>query len=402
MNNSNVDVVDVENLEDLETIVNENINNPILEFITDDNDNEEENDDDNDEEDDEEKYNSENDSEDEFTFNKTKDEVSKRSNLADVVDLENNKNNFLVDIIRYFDDLYVSGRTHIENNYFNLASNEDFNLVYPNIYIGNYSITTNLDLLKSLGITHIVSVIPSFNPAFEDKFKYLYIKAYDDEYQDMKQYFDTTNEFIKNCLIEGGKVLIHCLVGRSRSVTIFMAFLISIIKCQEQGKANSNIFLENIYDNNSNNSNDICNIIEYKKMLESKNKNKYKDENQNSNYKSMLHTYIDNEKITTIQQKMPKLSKKEEIFIIYKKKKMISDINEIICNYNILQKDLYNFKTTSIAEIVETEETNELFENMKKKYSAKIIEELLKYTKTYRNCASPNDNFIIQLCNTVF
>ena len=322
-----------------------------------------------------------------------------------VVDLENNKNNFLVDIIRYFDDLYVSGRTHIENNYFNLASNEDFNLVYPNIYIGNYSITTNLDLLKSLGITHIVSVIPSFNPAFEDKFKYLYIKAYDDEYQDMKQYFDTTNEFIKNCLIEGGKVLIHCLVGRSRSVTIFMAFLISIIKCQEQGKANSNIFLENIYDNNSNNSNnsnDICNIIEYKKMLESKNKNKYKDENQNSNYKSMLHTYIDNEKISSIQQKMPKLSKKEEIFIIYKKKKMISDINEIICNYNILQKDLYNFKTTSIAEIVETEETNELFENMKKKYSAKIIDELLKYTKTYRNCASPNDNFIIQLCNTVF
>ena len=98
---------------------------------------------------------------------------SNSNNIVDIINLDDTGTNFIYNIIHYFNDLYASGRTHIENNYFNLASNEDFNLVYPNIYVGNYSITTNLDLLKGLGITHIITVIPTFNPAFEDKFKYL-------------------------------------------------------------------------------------------------------------------------------------------------------------------------------------------------------------------------------------
>jgi hypothetical protein len=121
--------------------------------------------------------------------------------------------------------------------YFNLSENDDFNLVYPNVYVGNYSTSTNYKLLKDLGITHIISVIPSFNPPFADKFKYLHIEAYDDESQDIKKYFEISNEFITKCLQEGGKILIHCMVGRSRSVTIFLAFLIYII----QGNFNKNI-----------------------------------------------------------------------------------------------------------------------------------------------------------------
>ena len=182
------------------------------------------------------------------------------SNAIDTINFDDTGTNFIYNIIRYFDDLYVSGRTHIENNYFNLASNEDFNLVYPNIYIGNYSITTNLDLLKGLGITHIISIIPTFNPAFEDQFKYLHIQAYDDEYQDIKQYFDITNEFIKKCLYEGGKLLIHCMAGRSRSVTVLIAFLIFILK----GGMNQCIVK---IEDDKHNSNEVCNLIEYNKLI---------------------------------------------------------------------------------------------------------------------------------------
>ena len=46
----------------------------------------------------------------------------------------------------------------------------------------------------------------------------------------MKKYFEISNEFISKCLTEGGKILIHCMVGKSRSITLFLAFLIYIIQ----------------------------------------------------------------------------------------------------------------------------------------------------------------------------
>ena len=298
----------------------------------------------------------------------------------DTINFDDTGTNFIYNIIRYFDDIYVSGRTHIENNYFNLASNEDFNLVYPNIYVGNYSVTTNLDLLKGLGITHIISVIPTFNPAFEDKFKYLYIQAYDDEYQDITKYFDITNEFIKSCLFEGGKVLIHCMVGRSRSISIFIAFLIMIIK----GGFNQCIVK---MDDDIDNCNYASNLIEYQKLIE------------NNKRKPTTNSYIDSEQISRNIQEIPRLSKKEANFINYKKQKMINDIDNIMCDYNLLNKELHNFKKTTF---VETEETEELFENMQSKFSSKIFSEILKYVKSHRGTAMPNNNFINQLCKILF
>ena len=337
-------------------------------------------------------------------FNNTDNSVDTISDTIDNINLDENGPNFIYNIIRYFNDLYVSGRTHIENNYFNFASNEDFNLVYPNIYVGNYSITTNIDLLKGLGITHIISVIPVFNPAFEDKFKYLHIQAHDDENQDIKKYVEISNEFIKNCIFEGGKVLIHCMVGRSRSVTIFIAFLIMIIKGEF---TQSLVTLDNDKNNYLNNYNELSNMIEYKKLIENnennthiiQNNKKYRRNNTNNSNHLNQNSYIDIEQITSITQELPKLSKKEENFIIYKKQKMCTDIEDIICNYNLLKKELNSFKKTTF---VETEETLELFENMKAQFASKIFIQLLTYVRSHRECASPNNNFINQLCKLIF
>ena len=326
--------------------------------------------------------------------NDNENENANESNMVDTINLDVDTGpNFIYDIIRYFNEIYASGRIHIENNYFNLASNEDFNLVYPNVYIGNYSITTNLELLKGLGITHIISVIPTFNPAFEDKFKYLHIQAYDDEYQDITKYLNITNEFIKNCLMEKGKVLIHCMVGRSRSVSIFIGFLISIIKgefTQSIVNLHNDINTEINSEINNNMDLSINNMIEYKKLIEN---------NSKFTKSQIKSTYIDNEKISTNPQELPKLSKKEENFIIYKKQKMFSDIEEIASNYNLLLKELNNFKKTTF---VETEETQEIYENMKDKFASKIFTQLFKYIKLHRECAMPNNSFINQLCKLFF
>ena len=306
------------------------------------------------------------------------------NNEQTVLDFSDDNSSIIYDIIHYFDDLYSYGRTHIENNYFNLSSNEDFNLVYPNIYVGNYSLTTNYDLLKGLEITHIISVIPTSNPAFADKFTYLHINAYDDDSQNMTIYFDNTNNFIKNCLNNGGKVLIHCMVGRSRSITIFMAYLIYIIKNSINTIVSSNDAL------------DACNLIEYNKFIEN---NKHTRTRTHSRTHSHNPNYIDSETITKNEQELPKLSKKEENFIFYKKQKMINDIEEIFNNYNLLKKELDAYQKQTF---IETEETQELFKNMKTKFALKILLQLLDYVKSHRECAEPNENFVKQLCDYIF
>ena len=44
----------------------------------------------------------------------------------------------------------------------------------------------------------------------------------------------------------------------------------------------------------------------------------------------------------------------------------------------------------------------ELYENMKAKFASKIVTQLLKYIKSHRECAMPNNNFINQLCKIIF
>ena len=54
------------------------------------------------------------------------------------------------DIVHTLNDAYVYSRIVIENNYFNFSDNTDFNIIYPNLYVSNYSTSTNLELLQKL------------------------------------------------------------------------------------------------------------------------------------------------------------------------------------------------------------------------------------------------------------
>lgn len=282
----------------------------------------------------------------------------------------NDRGGIVYDIIHILDDVYSYGRTVIENNYFNFANNDDFNLVYPNIYIGNYSTSTNLELLKNVGITHIISVIPTYNPPFPDKFKYLHIQAYDDQSQYLSQHFVNCNAFIGNVLEEGGKVLIHCMVGRSRSVTMFLAFLINIIR------GNFNQSIVNLISDN-----DVSNEAEYKQFGKSRNKIDIKYTN------SITDTV--NDSITTLEYIKPKLTNKYHNFMNYKKETMIHQVEELIEKYKLLQKEI-NIFSDDIVSV-------KSIEQLKQQFANNFIVQILKYVKTYRSIASPNPYFISQL-----
>jgi hypothetical protein len=340
--------------------------------------------------------------------NQTNDETNEETNNNTNIDIINNdeRGGIIYDLMHILDDIYVYSRTFIENNYFNLSENDDFSLVYPNIYIGNYSTSTNKQLLTNLGITHIISVIPSFNPPFEEKFKYLHIEAYDDEIQDIKQYFEISNEFISKCLNEGGKILIHCMVGRSRSVTIFLAFLIHIIQGYFHKK---NLNLEDC--------NDIYNSIEYNKFLKDKTlNNKFNNKFTNSydgisNQSNHSITNDNYETITTKEHIKPQLNNKEKNFILYKKEKMLNEVDELISTYSMLKKEITLFKNDSHSIDGDSsddsshkniDELNQIINQRKQNSGNHFIIQLLKYVKTYRIEANPNPYFITQLCEYIF
>ena len=100
--------------------------------------------------------------------------------------------------------------------------------ILENVYLGNICSSYDYETLKKLNITHIVSVIAGYVPPFPNDFKYLVINALDDENTNLYPTFDLANKFIEECYENGGNVLIHCKAGRSRSVCILGAYIVSM------------------------------------------------------------------------------------------------------------------------------------------------------------------------------
>lgn len=96
------------------------------------------------------------------------------------------------------------------------------------LYIADVHTAKNTELLQSNGITHVINCIPSMDMA---KFVCSDIRTLDLDMRDrssfdIRKYFFTTVSFIDNALACGGKVLVFCFKGISRSATIVLAFLI--------------------------------------------------------------------------------------------------------------------------------------------------------------------------------
>jgi len=106
-----------------------------------------------------------------------------------------------------------------------LGGNFEAQEIIKNVYLGNIDSAYDYNKLKELGITHIISVIAGFYPSYED-FNYLTLDALDTENTNLKDSFELCNNFIDEALDNNGKVLIHCMAGRSRSATILCAYII--------------------------------------------------------------------------------------------------------------------------------------------------------------------------------
>jgi predicted protein tyrosine phosphatase len=86
------------------------------------------------------------------------------------------------------------------------------------------------DVGKKLGITHVLSVCHEYCPENGTSDTHLQIPVLDTEYEDLLIYLPQTTRFIQDALEGGGRVLVHCVMGVSRSTTVVAAFRESLFQ----------------------------------------------------------------------------------------------------------------------------------------------------------------------------
>ncbi|KAG2433478.1 hypothetical protein HYH02_012596 [Chlamydomonas schloesseri] len=86
------------------------------------------------------------------------------------------------------------------------------------LYLGSYDTASRSELLRAMGITHILNTWPS-NPAlFKNSFTYHTVTSTPVDFQECHNFLDTV-------LNKEQKVLVYCMTGVSRSPSVVIAYL---------------------------------------------------------------------------------------------------------------------------------------------------------------------------------
>lgn len=101
------------------------------------------------------------------------------------------------------------------------------NKVLSDLYLGNIKDARDRELLAKHNITHILSIHDTAAPVLEDM-TYLCISAADHSKQNLIQYFRDSIMFIHESRLKGEGCLVHCVAGVSRSVTLVVAYIMTV------------------------------------------------------------------------------------------------------------------------------------------------------------------------------
>lgn len=99
------------------------------------------------------------------------------------------------------------------------------------LFLGNSTNAADRQALRNLNISYVLNVTPDLPNVFERdaSFRYLQLPIYDHWSQDLLEHFPRAIAFIDEARRNGCGVLVHCLAGISRSVTVTVAYLMSTL-----------------------------------------------------------------------------------------------------------------------------------------------------------------------------
>ncbi|XP_023833889.1 dual specificity protein phosphatase 22-B [Salvelinus sp. IW2-2015] len=101
------------------------------------------------------------------------------------------------------------------------------NKVLPDLYLGNFKDARDREQLARNNITHILSIHDSAAPILPE-ITYLCISAADLPTQNLTQHFKQSIMFMHESRLKGEGCLVHCLAGVSRSVSLVVAYIMTV------------------------------------------------------------------------------------------------------------------------------------------------------------------------------
>ncbi|KAJ1254569.1 hypothetical protein BS78_K029200 [Paspalum vaginatum] len=87
------------------------------------------------------------------------------------------------------------------------------------LFLGSYDNASRTEVLRTLGITHILNTVPDCHNLHHSSFMYHGLQ------RDKPLDFEEANQFLEQCERDKSHVLVHCMTGKNRSAAFVTAFL---------------------------------------------------------------------------------------------------------------------------------------------------------------------------------
>lgn len=96
--------------------------------------------------------------------------------------------------------------------------------VFPHLYLGSEWNAANLEELQQNRVTHILNVAREIDNFFPALFTYMNVRVYDEETAQLLPHWNDTFLFLSRVRAAGGRALVHCRMGLSRSAATVLAY----------------------------------------------------------------------------------------------------------------------------------------------------------------------------------
>lgn len=133
----------------------------------------------------------------------------------------------ITNTIKYY-SYYVYGKLRSYYHYYSSEniSNDSMNEIIDGIYVGDIYSASNYNNLKDNEIKSIVCCVVGIDDLYPKYIDYLNLDLIDNCDENITRVFDQSNDFIESNVNNNKKILIHCIAGVSRSVTLLACYLI--------------------------------------------------------------------------------------------------------------------------------------------------------------------------------